>query len=872
MHDVLDNWNGVPVILLSNKNLDAAKMSRCLQVMQTQPSKDDLDKLTIGLLYDNSSFVSLDAGRPGSRQVSTEERNRISGLCLAFSRVNSLISDERGFHSRDFVYLLKSLRRSLVAKQPAVLGRDRRVDFDGATLLEGLRRNFQTVNPSNFSIVAKEFLHQCGLRDPSWPCVEEDEHGNTFYPPSDKLVVSPQVLTSLKASIDDKHPDGDSADPTTAPFRHTLLIDRSNCESAIDLLFSMKILDAAETKVLTMPSSDVDQNSVDISEALRQVKNAAENGYTMLLVNGDALYSALYDLLNKYYNSGGGNEYFCNINLGNVSSPVSVHSKFKLIVYISAEKVRTSPLPFLNRFSKFALSFHDALQDRIEFYMQPTNIPFCFSSEPASNIEMLFKGLVQGGEHFANFLGGYSSIYGFLRNETVPALCLKALLDACSESMRTFKIDSPLRISGNHEQDAQHSEDSQLPFADSLAPMDLKSRMPEFIRAINFQILQLARPESVFILRSRLPKEYMQEYFRQEHFSFANIIRHIMSLPWDGTRSSMKVTAFTRTNTAIKLLRTSKHADALKTLFQTNSIITLLPGQRVALNAGSFICIICSETFADCSQVWEAILDFFNQCSQPRVTGGKGKENSKALLVIFDMSIHSSSFVSFLRRKIDEGLEHLRAKVPAHFRIPSVILLLHIPPEMLKASASYNALATNNWIAVYADTFGIEQSDLEEQKVGSLIDPRRWLQVAFGVTEQPAVETVRSELGESIFASIREALKKIQYFQQDCMKKDLRNGVRKSLPAYKAMNPADAAKWIYEEVLVKRPYLKTALLDNYATYWGSLLEQTAALICQQICSGQTVSFASFLSEIQFLTFFLRHAECLSSCGSLRIGC
>ena len=210
MHDVLDNWNGVPVILLSNKNLDAAKMSRCLQVMQTQPSKDDLDKLTIGLLYDNSSFVSLDAGRPGSRQVSTEERNRISGLCLAFSRVNSLISDERGFHSRDFVYLLKSLRRALVAKQPAVLGRDRRVDFDGATLLEGLRRNFQTVNPSNFSIVAKEFLHQCGLRDPSWPCVEEDEHGNTFYPPSDKLVVSPQVLTSLKASIDDKHPDGET--------------------------------------------------------------------------------------------------------------------------------------------------------------------------------------------------------------------------------------------------------------------------------------------------------------------------------------------------------------------------------------------------------------------------------------------------------------------------------------------------------------------------------------------------------------------------------------------------------------------------------------------------------------------------------------
>jgi hypothetical protein len=855
MHDVLDNWKGVPVILLSNKNLDAAKMSRCLQVMQTQPSKDDLDKLTIGLLYDNSSVVSLVAGDAGSRQVSAEEKIRIQGLCSAFSRINSLIPDERGFHSRDFVYLLKSLRRSLVAKQPGE--REIRVDFDGATLLEGLRRNFQTVNPSNFSIVAKEFLNACGLHDPSWPC-EEDSHGNKFYT---QLDVSPQVLTSLKASIEDKHPDGDSADPTTAPFRHTLLIDRSNSESAIDLLFSMNILDATETQVLTMPSSDVDQSSVDVSEALRQVKVAAENGFTMLLVNGDALYSALYDLLNKYYNSGGGNEYFCNINLGNVSSPVSVHSKFKLVVYISADKVRTAPLPFLNRFSKFAFSFHDALQDRVDFYTQSGNIPFCLRDESASNIKMLFNGLVQGGEDFANFLGGYSSIYGFLRNETVPALCLKALLDACSPSMRTFRIESPLRISGNDEQDIQQANDSLSQLSESVAPSDLKSRIPEFIRAINFQILQLARPESVFILRSRLPAEYIQEYFRQEHFSFANVIRHVMSLPWDGTRSSMKITAFTRTNTAIKLLRTPEHSGALKALFQTNSVITLLPGKRVNLSEGSFICTICSETFADCSQVWEVIHDFFNQCSQPEITGGNGKNSSKVLLVIFDMSFHSSSFVSFLRRKIDEALDHLRAKVPADFRIPSVILLLHVPPELLKARASYSALATNHWVSVYTDTFGMEESDLTESKVSSLIDPRRWLQVAFGVTKEPAVETVRSELGASIMDSVYEALKKIHYYQDVFQKKNLRNGVQKSLPAYSERNSAKAAKWIYEQVLEKRPYLKAALLDNYASYWGSLLEDTAALMCSQICSGQTVSSICISNcRTFFVTFVGRPAE------------
>ena len=124
---------------------------------------------------------------------------------------------------------------------------------------------------------------------------------------------------------------------------------------------------------------------------------------------------------------------------------------------------------FLNRFSKFALSFQDALQDRVEYYMQQPNVPFCFGSEPSSNIESLFKALVEGGDHFVNFLGGSSSIYGFLRNETVPALCLKALLDSCSPSMRTFKVDCPLRISGNYEpdgQDSQDSPDSSPPFSE----------------------------------------------------------------------------------------------------------------------------------------------------------------------------------------------------------------------------------------------------------------------------------------------------------------------------------------------------------------------------------------------------------------------
>jgi hypothetical protein len=298
------------------------------------------------------------------------------------------------------------------------------------------------------------------------------------------------------------------------------------------------------------------------------------------------------------------------------------------------------------------------------------------------------------------------------------------------------------------------------------------------------------------------------------------------------------LTAFTRTNTAIKLLCTThtKYSDALASLFQTDSVVTIFPGLRFSLPEANCICMICSEAFVECSKVWVAIHDFFAECSNAHTTGGKRIESSKTLLVIFDTSMHSSAFVSFLRRKIDERMEHLRAKVPANYRMPSVILLLHIPPEMLRARASYNALATCNWIAVYTDTFGIELSDLEDGKVCSQIDPRRWLQVAFGLSKKPALEIVRSELGDSIFESIRAALGRISFFQTK-----LNKGVSKSLPAYSERNSAQAADWICDQVLEKRPYLKMALLDNFASYWGFLLEETAVTICSQISSGQTVS-------------------------------
>ena len=138
----------------------------------------------------------------------------------------------------------------------------------------------------------------------------------------------------------------------------------------------------------------------------------------------------------------------------------------------------------------------------------------------------------------APFAGDVSALFD---GEDIDAL-LDELMDACDANI--FRIQSSLRISGNDEDHSNHSQDSLAHAPYSMMTGDLKDRMPEFIRAINFQILQLARPESVFNLRGRLPREYIEEYFRQEHFSFVNIVRHVMLLPWNGNNSSFRGRTF----------------------------------------------------------------------------------------------------------------------------------------------------------------------------------------------------------------------------------------------------------------------------------------------------------------------------------------
>jgi hypothetical protein len=413
-------------------------------------------------------------------------------------------------------------------------------------LLSVLRRHFQTPDPSEFSQLATHFFVYCGLELP------------------DTNAISPLVVESLRQSISDK-PDN-PADPTSAHCRYTMVMDPTDSETAVDLLFTLKLLSRDNTDVITLSEFPEDAIPTRRTAVLADIKKAIENGRTLLLVNSGPLQSALYDVINRHYvvsvRDDGTAEAFANIALGSFSRYVKVHPEFRLIIHLPASERMSTPTPFLNRLEKYTLSVRDALAERIcEVSFRP---PVSLRSLPTpEQRQRLLNALQKGVDHFVSYTGGASSFYGMSGTETTSALILSALEDACISNNPDFelkrsvlgvaiaeaKLESLMnsRCQQQQQQEGQNDDNvddvadnlpsytetigNTIPLLDtSTASLgspqsSLATRLQNLIRVLNFKIMETARVETIFRLRKRLPAVYMTEYLdRQEHLSCVNIL------------------------------------------------------------------------------------------------------------------------------------------------------------------------------------------------------------------------------------------------------------------------------------------------------------------------------------------------------------
>ena len=596
-------------------------------------------------------IIAAEDAHSASAQMLPVWKKQVRGLCEAFQTVGTVILRNNWFHSRDFIFLCRLLRIRAV---------DKGTPFDSILLLSALRRHFQPSEPVMFPALARHFLEKCNLRSP-----EGDE-------------LDARVVRSLRESLSDSLVDG--TDPTSAHCRYTLVVDPTDCEAAVDLLFTLKLLDRRLTEVVSLSNFPEDASPTMTTAALAQIMKCIEEGKTLLLVNSSPLQSALYDVINRHYavsvREDGRKEAYANIPLGSFSSLIRVHESFRLIVHIPTSELCKTPMPFLNRLEKYTLSVRDALSQRIvEVSHKPPH--WLRSMSKVEHRERIFREMEAGVSDFVAFAGGSTSFYGMSGTETVPALILRALEDACRSSNTEFEPRPSVLAAMAHADELRREEEKLMsrrsgefvfscervdsyPDSSRLVPEDVQeeycqvglatkgdemiqegsisnasslvemevdgtefqsairldnlslsgvgvnsdakescirelcsvdmdldysiefpgdsdphhkpgqrfnvsatgsydpasTRLRDFIRALNFQVMETARVESIFRLRSRLPAVYMREYLEnQEHLSVESLLQQLVRLSprYNATPGlkSEKLVIYTRTDSHI---------------------------------------------------------------------------------------------------------------------------------------------------------------------------------------------------------------------------------------------------------------------------------------------------------------------------------
>ncbi len=101
--------------------------------------------------------------------------------------------------------------------------------------------------------------------------------------------------------------------PNTAAFRYILLIDPTDTEAAVSLMYSLSIqlqalsftlLDICDPKkieVCCVGDFAKDTNELSRSEVVLKVKTAMALGKTVILINSPPIQSSFYDVFNRHF-------------------------------------------------------------------------------------------------------------------------------------------------------------------------------------------------------------------------------------------------------------------------------------------------------------------------------------------------------------------------------------------------------------------------------------------------------------------------------------------------------------------------------------------------------------------------------------------
>jgi hypothetical protein len=484
LHPYLDECK-VAFVAVANKAFDAANANRMICIYRSLPSENDQKILSYGCL-----------GLPMKRNEQTVNdrlQNIISGLCQGYRRILNSSDIPRIFHDRDFIYMLRELRFELKTTST-----DENIRTEGITpnsLLCALEDNFNGITKDEFAKLTEIFFTAVQEKCPDFELPSKKVQNNYR-----------NVPTILRNSI------GLDSARRRLYGRYKLIIDESEDESAVRLLFQTGILDSNPNQTTVFRMSDFPEdidNELRNVEILSTIKLCMETGRTILMVNTGRIHGALYDVFNQNFSimaTGDTRKIFSKVAIGPKTVDVAVHEDFQCIVHIKRSDFGKIPPPFLSRFQKYSFSINDFYRIECEYLSKAEQTII-------KNVEETAQTFIQ---HFER-----QYFYG-LNEDTLYSYLLSLIKTDQNQQRYLVNIQ-------------QHY--SQLTIkSKSFIGQNPANVQQCLLRSVLSKLIQLASPESIILklttFENKISRWICKNYFQQqEHFNIENFINHLISNP-----------------------------------------------------------------------------------------------------------------------------------------------------------------------------------------------------------------------------------------------------------------------------------------------------------------------------------------------------
>ena len=656
------------------------------------------------------------------------------------------------FHLRDFVYLLRYLGREVA---------EHRNPADPAVLVRALQRNFGGTRKALFKAMVAIFADAI-VRSKSSGSVTVDDYA--------AALENSSVIEALRASLNECIPD--EKNPNSTPFRYILVLDPSDSEVAISRLYSLGLCapEKTETCHVTDFANDADKARAD---AIVKMKDAMENGKTVILVNAMSISSSFYDVFNRHFEvvtAKEGYQYFANIAVGSFSQPCLVSPSFRVIVHLPYSVLLKTPAPFLNRFEKYYMSLGADLDTKMQS-MLPSQ-------------QRTIGALRYGTEKMVEYLQGNKYFFGLVPEETINSLLLPIsdnMLDQrtdvptvppvfhvtdtegdnAAKSSNTKK--SGMDVEGEEEEEEEEEgklsrSASDLSGEIAVGNAAVSDQITLHIRSLNYHIFQLARPECVFADKS-LPPEYLEEYLiKQEHFSLVRLVNSTLNAASEakegdgrlGLCKDVKWCLFTRTCGELSRIHKDKE---IRTFFFRKFQMFEDADEAEIEDRTSVVSLQSVKSIEECDKLFS---DFVKS------------PKKEVFVCVASMQTCSSDQINLIRTKIDTLTNNGSSN--ASERRHAFYVILHFPPEMqlLQTVSSSQAVFVNDWNYSYVDALGFSL-DLEALDRGTSfkemkkrdVDAKAWLAYAFGLNKKISNRTVENEFKNDIFDKAQAIIKKM---------------------------------------------------------------------------------------------------------------